>query len=918
VTLAGGTLAIVGAIGATTTIQNQGVGTFALSATGGTLNANGYEITDLNTAGLTLSGSVIVPSLSNGYFTAVADNANLITLVRGVINNNASLLIADTGFDSGGFSGAVNVSLDATTTNSWRFAGASGNRWGEAFDVDGTDECSSIRWDDSACLLTEQTNYRWRNDDGGEGAIDSEWFNTDWSARQRVRVINADATTYTDTAVKIDVAFDADMQSDFEDLRFTASDGVTPISHWIERVVVSPTNKAIVWIKAPTLPADTVSEFYMYYGNVAATSTSDGGAVMAVIEDFEANTLDDYTGATSPANDKSLFETNGTLVYGGGFGLNTTNPNARTVSGIVNDNITVSQGQIIRYMKYIDPVGGTNDEACTIFASTGAVTATDNYAICTSLIGTEQVTIERDVSNAGSSGTTLATANANFTAAGAGWYEFVIDWETDNTIDLTVRLDSNNTLIATSTVIDSTYTSGGVGFSFWFQNGAWDSLVAYPRTETTPRVFLGNEQARGGATWANTQNTPTGGFAFGQTARLRVAIENSGLPIEDQRFQLEFAPKLTAATCEAVDQADYVNVPNIATCGSSAVCMATSPNVSNAGATSDHLVTAAGDFAAGLIVTSPNSRTGLYDLAQNRYTELEYAVQLTTNATNDAYCFRVTDDGTELDSYSNLPELTLAFDPVLDPVVLNEGLDIALTGGTTTPVIASTTVTDFNGFADLVSATTTFFTNAAGPLCTPNDNDCYVATSTCSFTNCSGTACTLQCVAPFAYHTNPTDQDGANEWFAFMEVRDQAGGSDLETSQGVELLTLRMMNVVNAIGYGIVDINEDTGSFNPDIQLLNIGNESIDVQISGTDMTDGVASVIPAAQQRFSTSTFTYASCIGCNALSVTPVNVEVDLDKPLTTTPAVSDTIFWGIQVPFGTASNPHTGVNFFTAIGD
>jgi len=157
-----------------------------------------------------------------------------------------------------------------------------------------------------------------------------------------------------------------------------------------------------------------------------------------------------------------------------------------------------------------------------------------------------------------------------------------------------------------------------------------------------------------------------------------------------------------------------------------------------------------------------------------------------------------------------------------------------------------------------------------------------------------------------------------DEWFAFMEVSDTAGGVDLEGSIGVELFTIRALDVQNDIAYGSVDINDDTGAFNPMVSLVNIGNEPIDVTIGGSDMTDGAASVIPASQQLFATSTFTYTSCIGCQALSVIGTDVEVDLPKPTASTPAVADEIYWGIEVPFGTNSTAHTGVNSFTAISD
>jgi hypothetical protein len=287
---------------------------------------------------------------------------------------------------------------------------------------------------------------------------------------------------------------------------------------------------------------------------------------------------------------------------------------------------------------------------------------------------------------------------------------------------------------------------------------------------------------------------------------------------------------------------------------------------------------------------------------------------------NDAYCFRVTDDGSILDSYSNLPELTLAFAPVMNPVVLNDGLDISLTAGTTTRIVASTTVTDFNGSSDLALATTTFYKTSVGASCTPDNNNCYVSTgSACSFTSCDATSCTLSCVADFIFHADPTDDvSDPDEWFAFMEVSDLSGAADFDTSTGAELITLRALDVQNAIGYGTVDINQNTGTFNPSVELLNIGNESIDVQIAGTDMTDGFASLIPVSQQRFATTTFDYAACVVCQTLSPVGTSVEVDLAKPVLADPPVADNIFWGIEVPFGTASNPHSGINTFTAISD
>ena len=100
--------------------------------------------------------------------------------------------------------------------------------------------------------------------------------------------------------------------------------------------------------------------------------------------------------------------------------------------------------------------------------------------------------------------------------------------------------------------------------------------------------------------------------------------------------------------------------------------------------------------------------------------------------------------------------------------------------------------------------------------------------------------------------------------------------------------------------------------------VSNLGNDSLDVNIEATDLTSGV-SYIPASQEKFATSTFTYSSCTTCTTLSSSSLtNVPLDLPKPTVPTPLTTDDLFWGIYVPLGALPTAHQGVNTFYAIGD
>ena len=917
-----GSLRIIGQAGATTTIQNaSSTLTYPINISGGTFNANYYSFTHMDANGLNISGTPVITNLSNGDYEMSAFFGNLITLATSSLLANPSKTFTKVRFNSG--LGGKNVSLAATTTTAWNFTGLIGNIAGEDYDVDGSDACGSIRWDDSDCQLLQQTHYRWRNDDGGEGAYTAEWYHPAWDKRKRVRLLNNDATAYATTAVKITVAHETDdMQANFYDLRFTDSDGTTLIPHWIENF--SGGTEAQIWIETPNMPASGQKDLFMYYDNPSVpTTTSSLTEVFAFADDFEDGNISEYSGNTS------LFTVDGSFAYGGSYGLDTTGyENNRAADGIYRTDVTVSQGQIIRYMQYVN-TAYTSDEVCTMFGIQSPGSANNNYAVCLEQLGTDRITLAQDVQSTdnypiGDPPDILGQTNVTYST---GWYEVVIDWQTDDTIDVELY-NNSGTLVATTSASSNTYTSGGVGFTYWGQHGGWDSYVAYNRVETTPTVRFGAEQTDGGATWAAGLNQAGTGFDLGEVARLRVAVENTGLDRVDQEFQLAFAPKGTAPSCASVNPASFTAVPNQSSCTGSGICMATSSNFSNGDPTTDRLASTSGAFTAGEMVEDSNNKTGLLDVNQNQYTELEYAVTVTVDATDDAYCFLVTDNGSLLDSYVQVPELSLQFVPTLGTVYLNNSDDISLTPGTTTAVYATGTVTDLNGYADLSTATATIYRSgvAGGASCTADNNNCYIAAGSgqCNFVSCSGNSCTVECLADIFFHADPTDvapYEG-EEWTAFIEVEDSAGNYGFGGAiSGVELFTMRAIDIDNDINYGAVAVEGDTGNNNASTTIYNEGNIAIDIEVQATDLLDGyTSSRIPGEKQKFSTTTFDYGTCSGScvDASTTVAVGLEVELSKPTTETPPVEDKVFWGISVPYGVNSAPHTGINIFTPVDD
>ncbi len=104
------------------------------------------------------------------------------------------------------------------------------------------------------------------------------WFNSSWQKRVSLSIDNTNnPQALTDYQVKLDIPYTTGMQPDFSDIFFTDTDKTTSIPYWIEKTISS--TKATVWLKIPSIAASSAKTIYMYYGNSAATSASNGGAV---------------------------------------------------------------------------------------------------------------------------------------------------------------------------------------------------------------------------------------------------------------------------------------------------------------------------------------------------------------------------------------------------------------------------------------------------------------------------------------------------------------------------------------------------------------------------------------------------------------------------------------------------------------
>lgn len=87
--------------------------------------------------------------------------------------------------------------------------------------------------------------------------------------------------------------------SDFDDIRFTTSDGTTLLDYYIDSISgTTPNQVATIWIEFDSIGTSATS-FYMYYGNAEATAVSNGANTFIFFEDFNALSDGDLNGQHS-------------------------------------------------------------------------------------------------------------------------------------------------------------------------------------------------------------------------------------------------------------------------------------------------------------------------------------------------------------------------------------------------------------------------------------------------------------------------------------------------------------------------------------------------------------------------------------------------------------------------------------------
>lgn len=256
------------------------------------------------------------------------------------------------------------------------------------------------------------------------------------------------------------------------------------------------------------------------------------------------------------------------------------------------------------------------------------------------------------------------------------------------------------------------------------------------------------------------------------------------------------------------------------------------------------------------------------------------------------------------------------------------GADIFLTENTTTSYTIRGTITDENSCTDLSTIEASLYRSGIGyNLCDTNaednNNNCYAQISCTIDTisnNCDGTTdsnASYACLVDIQYHADPTDNNTVFEienWLTTINaIDDNAASNNTQITSGVELLSLVGYEVTSSIDFGSIDAGNNSGVLDNILTTQATGNVGLDQELSGTDLSSGLDTIV-VTSQRYSLT----ASTVFASGIQLTGGNVETELNvlkTTITNTPEEGDTYF-GIEIPVGTLAGVYTGTNTVIAV--
>jgi hypothetical protein len=133
-----------------------------------------------------------------------------------------------------------------------------------------------------------------------EFSISAEWYDPLWDYRKSITIEQDSGIAGADFQVLVQVTYDSHMEADFADIRFVDDDHATLLDYWLES---KNATSATFWVEVKDYLSVNVSPMtiYMYYGNDAVSTTSNGENTFLFFDNFTTLDADKWSWSANVA-----------------------------------------------------------------------------------------------------------------------------------------------------------------------------------------------------------------------------------------------------------------------------------------------------------------------------------------------------------------------------------------------------------------------------------------------------------------------------------------------------------------------------------------------------------------------------------------------------------------------------------------
>ena len=261
-----------------------------------------------------------------------------------------------------------------------------------------------------------------------------------------------------------------------------------------------------------------------------------------------------------------------------------------------------------------------------------------------------------------------------------------------------------------------------------------------------------------------------------------------------------------------------------------------------------------------------------------------------------------------------LPVAGFAVAPTVGTITPTDSVSLAESSIVT--VWCNATITDDDGFADVMNVNATLWNPAATTEDAADSGDNHYTNASCTLSGGDGTTVNAACAFSMQYYADPA------EWTCKLTAADNTSATGTNNITTVTLNGLKALSTDSTVAFSELALGATSGE--QSITVTNTGNTQIDVSVDGYGSSDGDGyamtcsiggSEIPLSKIKYNLTSGQDFDTTMTSLTDIAVILADFDLVKTTDGTPSTK-AIFWKLRMPSSDVGGSCSGKIVVTAV--